>query len=189
MCIRCRSLRERGTRKRKNSHSSGSSRERVGNCSREQIRPGRPSYVGNGKHIRNRGEHKRLRRQSTEVIFVCSRLSRRDALAGALDTDFFAYLDDLDLAFRVQPAWLQWIVHCRRCSIPCHFSASIAGAIRDARHMLQKHRGLMEKCTIDDEELLARTKMPERQLYRRRSSLPPTKRSFLLRVYFTVFRP
>ena len=55
--------------------------------------------------------------------------------------------------------------------------------------MKQKHRDLMAKRKIDDEQLLALMQMSERQVYDWHQSRPEGDRSSLLNLYFRLFAP
>jgi len=174
--------------------------------------------------------------------------SRAFLLSGALDADFFAYLDDLDLALRVnllgyrgayvpgavahhvgsatlgqslhpcvieyitrnqffvlwkdysaavfrrllprivfyQMLWFLYVVKHGRLSA---YVRGIRGAIRLRKRMKQKHHELMSKRTLDDEQLLERMKISERQVYEWHCSQQTAKQSSLLKVYFRVFKP
>ena len=65
----------------------------------------------------------------------------------------------------------------------------LRGAIRGRKRMKQKHRDLMAKRKIDDEQLLALMQMSERQVYDWQQSLPESERSSLLNLYFRLFAP
>ena len=172
--------------------------------------------------------------------------SKAFLLCGALDADFFAYLDDLDLALRIHligyrgvyvpdavayhigSATLGQALHPRvveyitrnqlfvlmkdypkavfRQLLPrivvyqvlwflfavrrgglFAYLRGLRGAIRGRKRMKQKHRDLMAKRTIDDDQLLALMQMSERQVYDWRQSRPENERSSLLNLYFRVF--
>jgi hypothetical protein len=61
--------------------------------------------------------------------------------------------------------------------------------MRDRQRMQQKHRDLMSKRAIDDQQLLNLMRMSERQVYKWQQFLPKAARSRLLQAYFMVFRP
>ena len=174
--------------------------------------------------------------------------SKAFLLSGALDTDFFAYLDDLDLALRAQligyqgvyvpeavayhvgsatlgramhpriveyitrnqlfvlmkdypPAvfrrllpriglyQLLWTCIALKCAGLAPYLRGLRGAMRGRQRMKQKHRDLMWKRTIDDDQLMELMTMSERQVYDWQQSLPKAARSRLLQTYFRVFRP
>lgn len=174
--------------------------------------------------------------------------SKAFLLCGALDADFFAYLDDLDLALRahligyrglyvpdavayhIGSATLGQALHPRvveyitrnqffvlmkdypkavfRRLLPrivvyqmlwfflaigrgrfFAYLRGLRGAIRGRKRMKQKHRDLMAKRKIDDEQLLALMQMSERQVDDWQQSLPESDRSSLLNMYFRLFDP
>jgi GT2 family glycosyltransferase len=175
-------------------------------------------------------------------------LYRREVLelCGGLDEDFFAYLDDLDLALRAQllgysglyvpsaigyhvgSATLGEKLHPRLIELLTRNQISLLGknyprsvllrllpriavyqmlwllyavrnhgliayirgwiaALRGMAGMHRKHRNLMPLHRISNEELLARLQASERQIYDWQQSLPPEKRSALLKSYFLLF--
>ena len=65
----------------------------------------------------------------------------------------------------------------------------IRGVIRLKKHLKQKHHELMSKRTLDDEQLLERMKISERQVYEWHCSQHPATQSSLLKSYFRVFKP
>ena len=174
--------------------------------------------------------------------------SKAFLLSGALDADFFAYLDDLDLALRVnligyrgtyvpdavayhigsatlgQPLhprvveyitrnqffiWMKdypaplfrrlfprimlyqflWTAYALKNSGLAPYLRGVMGAFRGRHKMKRKHRELMAKRKIDDEQILALMKMSERQVYDWHQSQPESRRSSLLNNYFAVFKP
>lgn len=174
--------------------------------------------------------------------------SKAFLLSGALDADFFAYLDDLDLALRVnllgyrgtyvpravayhvgsatlggplhprvveyltrnqfficmknypRPLFrkllprivvyqLLWVAYVLRRGRFAPYLRGLRGAIHGRKKMAQKHRELVAKRKINDEQLFALMKMSERQLYEWQQSLPKSRRSLLLKTYFGLFRP
>ncbi len=174
--------------------------------------------------------------------------SKAFLLTGALDADFFAYLDDLDLALRVnligyrgtyvpeavayhigsatlgQPLHprvveyitrnqificmkdypaplfrrllprillyqLLWAAYALKNGGLAPYVRGLRGAFRGRHKMKRKHRELMAKRKIDDEQLLALMEMSERQVYAWHQSQPESMRSSLLNAYFAVFRP
>jgi GT2 family glycosyltransferase len=174
--------------------------------------------------------------------------SKAFLLSGALDADFFAYLDDLDLALRVnligyrgtyvpeavayhigsatlgQPLHprvveyltrnqffvltkdypappfrrllprilmyqFMWAAYALKSGKIVPYWRGLTGAIRGRKRMKQKHRELMAKRKIDDEQLFALMNMSERQVYDWHQSQPESRRSLLLTAYFAVFRP
>jgi GT2 family glycosyltransferase len=174
--------------------------------------------------------------------------SKAFLLCGALDADFFAYVDDLDLALRVNllgysgayvpaavayhigsatlgqpmhprvveyitrnqyfvltkdyPAELYrqlftrifcyqllWFLHAIKHGGLGSYLRGLRGWIRLKKRMKQKHRDLMAKRTLTDEQLLERMKMSERQVYDWHCSQSQAKKSTLLNVYFRVFKP
>jgi GT2 family glycosyltransferase len=174
--------------------------------------------------------------------------SKAFLLSGALDADFFAYLDDLDLALRVnligyrgayvpeavayhigsatlgQPlhlrvveyitrnqlfVWMKdypaplfrrllprimlyqllWTAYALKSGGLAPYLRGVRGAFRGRHKMKRKHRELMAKRKIDDEQLLALMKMSERQAYAWHQSQPAAERSSLLNIYFALFKP
>jgi GT2 family glycosyltransferase len=174
--------------------------------------------------------------------------SKAFLLCGALDSDFFAYLDDLDLALRTHligytgvyvPDAVAYHVGSATLGQPLHprvveyitrnqlyvlvkdypaavfrrllprivayqamwflfavksgrvgaYLRGLRGAFRGRKRMQQRHRELMAKRKIDDEQLLELMRMSERQVYQWQQSLPPPERSALLKVYFRMFAP
>ncbi len=175
-------------------------------------------------------------------------LYRREAFVGSggLDPDFFAYLDDLDLALRVQllgysglylheavayhigsatlgeplhprvvelvtrnqiyliakdyprPVLarllpriifyqLLWAIFVmRKGGGSAHLRGLWAG-VKNRRSMQQKHRELMFKRQISDEDFLERLRASEQQTWQWQQSLAPEQRSALLRTYFRLF--
>jgi GT2 family glycosyltransferase len=172
--------------------------------------------------------------------------SKAFLLCGALDADFFAYLDDLDLALRAHligyrgvyvpdavayhigsatlgqalhprvveyitrnqlfvamkdyPAavfrqllsriavyQLLWLLFAIRRGTFFAYLRGLGGAIRGRKRMKQKHRDLMAKRKIDDEQLLSLMRMSERQVYEWHQSQPEEERSSLLKLYFRIF--
>jgi GT2 family glycosyltransferase len=170
------------------------------------------------------------------------------ALSGALDADFFAYVDDLDLALRahligyrgvyvpdavayhvgsatlgkaLHPRAIEYITRNQIFLIAKDFSSALflrllprilvyqtlwflfavrnnglrayldglRGAFRGRKRMRQKHRDLMAKRTIGDEQLLSLMQMSERQIYDWQQSRPASERSWLLKMYFRLFAP
>ena len=173
--------------------------------------------------------------------------SKAFLLSGALDADFFAYLDDLDLAFRVNllgysgayapdavayhvgsatlgqpmhPRVIEYITRNQFCVLWKDYPASlyrrllphivfyqvlwflntvkhggltayvrgVLAAILLRKPMKKKHRELMSRRTLNDEQLLARMKMSERQVHDWHCSQPQAKQSFLLKAYFAAFK-
>jgi len=174
--------------------------------------------------------------------------SKAFLLSGALDADFFAYLDDLDLALRVHligyrgtyvPDAVAYHIGSATLGKPLHprvveyitrnqffvwmkdypapllrrllprivlyqllwtayalmrgglfpYLRGLSGAFRGSQIMRRKHRELMAKRKINDDQLLALMKMSERQVYDWHQSQPESRRSSLLRIYFGVFKP
>jgi GT2 family glycosyltransferase len=174
--------------------------------------------------------------------------SKAFLLSGALDADFFAYLDDLDLALRthligyrgvyvpdavayhVGSATLGQALHPRvveyitrnqfyvlmkdypravfRHLLPRivayqalwflfafrrgRFFAYLRGlraALRGRKRMKQKHRALMAKREIDDDQFLALMQMSEQQVYDWQQSRLEGESSSLLNLYFRTFNP
>jgi GT2 family glycosyltransferase len=174
--------------------------------------------------------------------------SKAFLLSGALDADFFAYLDDLDLALRAnligyrgtyvpeavayhvgsatlgQPlhprvveyitrnqffVWIKdypaplfrrllprimmyqflWAVYALKSGGIVPYLRGLKGALLGRARMKQKHRELMAKRKIDNEQVFALMKMSERQVYDWHQSQPKSRRSSLLNVYFAVFKP
>ncbi len=175
-------------------------------------------------------------------------LYRREAFAagGGLDADFFAYLDDLDLALRVQllghggiylpsavayhigsatlgdtlhPRVIEYITRnqiyllikdyprdvfvrllprivtyqclwlmfaLRNGTLGAYFRGLIAG-LRGCRTMRQKHRELMARRRIGDDEFLLRLRNSERQIYDWNRTRLLQERSTLLQIYFRLF--
>ncbi len=175
-------------------------------------------------------------------------LYRREAFVdcGELDADFFAYLDDVDLALRVQwlgytglyrpnaiayhlgsatlgkalhPRVIEYITRNQICLVRKDYSRpvflrllprivvyqwlwlmfvlrnralgayfrGVSAALRRGSDTRRKHRELMAKRRITDEEFLARLRVSERQIYGWQQSLPPHERSGLLKFYFSLF--
>jgi GT2 family glycosyltransferase len=174
--------------------------------------------------------------------------SKAFLLCGAMDADFFAYLDDLDLALRIhligyrgvyvpeavayhvgsatlgqalhprvveyitrnqffvltkdypetvfrqlltrivvyQSLWFLFAV--KRAGFGAYVRG-LRGAFHGRKRMQQKHRELMAKRKIGDEELLALMRSSERQIYDWQQSRPERERSSLLRLYFRLFSP
>ena len=174
--------------------------------------------------------------------------SKAFLLSGALDSDFFAYVDDLDLALRVNllgysgayvpaavayhvgsatlghamhPRVIEYITRNQYFVLTKDYPAAIyrrlfprilfyqalwflqgikhgglrsylrglRGGIRLRKRMKQKHREMMSKRTLSDDQLLERMKMSERQVYDWHCSQSQAKKSTLLNVYFRVFKP
>jgi GT2 family glycosyltransferase len=172
--------------------------------------------------------------------------SKAFLLCGALDAEFFAYLDDLDLALRahligyrgvyvpdavayhlgsatlgqaLHPRVVEyitrnqffvltkdypsavfrqllpriivyqamWFVFALRRGRSAAYFRGLRGAIRGRKRMKQKHRDLMAKRKIDDEQLLALMRMSERQVYEWHCLQPEEERSSLLKLYFRMF--
>jgi GT2 family glycosyltransferase len=172
--------------------------------------------------------------------------SKAFLLCGALDADFFAYLDDLDLALRIHllgyrgvyvpdavayhigsatlgqalhPRVVEyitrnqlfvlmkdyptavfrrllpriavyqalWFLYAIRRGNLFAYLRGLRGAIGGWKRMRLKHRDLMAKRKIDDQQLLALMQMSERQVYEWHRSQPRELRSSLLRVYFRLF--
>jgi len=172
--------------------------------------------------------------------------SKAFLLSGALDADFFAYLDDLDLALRVHligyrgvyvpeavayhvgsatlgqamhpriveyltrnqlfvlmkdypaPVFRRlllrivvyqalWLLFALRRGGLSAYLRGLRGAIRGRKRMKQKHRELMAKRKIDDQQLLALMQMSDRQVYHWQQSQPEHQRSSLLKLYFRLF--
>jgi len=175
-------------------------------------------------------------------------LYRREVfeLCGRLDEDFFAYLDDFDLALRAQllgytgvylpdavayhigsatlgdtlhPRIVEfltrnqvyllvkdyprsvyfrllprifvyqclWLMFAIRNRGLAAYLRGWAGAVRGLGGMRRKHRELMAKRQINNEEFLARLRASERQIYDWQQSQSPDERSGLLRFYFRLF--
>jgi len=175
-------------------------------------------------------------------------LYRREVfeLSGRLDEDFFAYLDDFDLALRAQllgytgiylpdavgyhigsatlgdvlhpriveyltrnqiyllakdylrsVSWrllprimvyqcLWWLFAVRNRALGAYLRGWWAGLHGLAR-MRRKHRNLIAKRRITDDEFLARLRESERQIYDWQQGLSPEERSGLLNFYFRIF--
>ena len=175
-------------------------------------------------------------------------LYRREVfeLCGRLDEDFFAYLDDFDLALRAQllgytgiylpdavayhigsatlgdtlhprivefltrnqiyllvknyprsvflrllprialyqSLWLMFAVRNRGLAA---YLRGLVDALRGLGSMRRKHRELMAKRQINDEEFLARLRASESQIYDWQQSQSPEERSGLLKFYFGLF--
>ena len=173
--------------------------------------------------------------------------SKAFLLSGALDADFFAYLDDADLALRMNlmgyqgryvPEVVAYHIGSATLGEPLHprvveyitrnqffvltkdypgplfrrllprimmyqflwaayalkndgiapYLRGLRGALRGRARMKQKHRELMAKRKVDDEQLFALMKMSERQVYDWHQSQPKSRRSSLLNAYFAVFK-
>ena len=167
-------------------------------------------------------------------------------LSGALHADFFAYLDDLDLALRtyligyrgvyvpeavayhigsatlgraLHPRVVEyitrnqlfvlmkdypkalfrlllprmgvyqalWFLFAMKSTGLGAYLKGVRGALRGRKRMQQKHRELMAKRQIDDEQLLALMQVSERQIYDWQQSRPANERSSLLKLYFRLF--
>ena len=174
--------------------------------------------------------------------------SKAFLLSGALDADFFAYVDDLDLALRTHligyrgtyvpdavayhagsatlgeplhprvveyvtrnqffvlakdyPAvifrrllpriaayQILWFLFAVKSSGLGPYWRGIRGAIRGRSRMRDKHRDLMAKRTITDEQLLTLMQMSERQVFDWHRSRPASERSSVLNMYFRLFPP
>lgn len=174
--------------------------------------------------------------------------SKAFLLCGALDADFFAYLDDLDLALRthligyrgvyvpeavayhigsatlgqaLHPRVVEyitrnqlfvlmkdypetvfrqllarivvyqslWLVFAVKSAGLGAYVRGLRGAFRGRKRMQQKHRELLAKRKINDEQLLAFMRMSERQVYDWQQALPEVARSQLLKAYFRFFPP
>ena len=174
--------------------------------------------------------------------------SKAFLLCGALDADFFAYLDDLDLALRthligyrgvyvpdalayhagsatlgqaLHPRVVEyvtrnqffvlmkdypprifrrllprilvyqalWFLFAVKVSGFGPYLRGLRGAVRGRACMQQKHRDLMAKRVIGDDQLLSLMQMSERQIYDWHQSRPKSEQSFLLTAYFRVFAP
>jgi GT2 family glycosyltransferase len=175
-------------------------------------------------------------------------LYRREAFmaSGGLDADFFAYLDDLDLALRVQllgygglylpnavayhigsatlgdtlhPRVIEyitrnqvyllikdyprqvfvrllprivmyqclWLMFALRHGTASVYLRGLIAGLRGRRTMLPKHRELMARRRISDNEFLERLRDSERQIYEWHQARPPQQRSTLLKIYFRLF--
>ncbi len=192
------------------------------------------------------GQYDRPRR----VLSGCGAavLYRREVsdICGPLDEDFFAYLEDVDLALRAQllgytgiylpdavayhigsatlgdvlhPRIVEyltrnqiyilakdypsgvlwrllprvavyqglWLIYAARKRT---FGAWLRGwwaGLRGWRKMRRKHRELMARRRISDEDFLAGLRESERQIYDWQQSQPPEERSGLLKAYFRLF--
>ncbi|MGC2108164.1 MAG: glycosyltransferase family 2 protein [Candidatus Korobacteraceae bacterium] len=166
--------------------------------------------------------------------------------SGGLDEDFFAYLDDVDLALRAhmlgyfgiylpdavawhigsatlggalhprvieyltrnqiylllkdypRPVFLRllpriavyqvlWLMFAVRNGGPLAYLRGLAAAFRGRRRMRVKFRHLMNTRRLRDAEFLTRLRDSERQIYDWQRSLPPQRRSALLKIYFRLF--
>jgi len=175
-------------------------------------------------------------------------LYRREAFVASdgLDADFFAYLDDLDLALRVQllgysgvylpgavayhigsatlgdtlhPRVIEyitrnqiyllikdypqqvfvrllprivvyqclWLLFALRNGTPSVYFRGLIAGFRGRRTMRQKHRELIAKRRISDDEFLERLRDSERQIYEWHLARPQQERSALLKIYFRLF--
>lgn len=65
----------------------------------------------------------------------------------------------------------------------------VRGAVRGRASMRRKHRDLMAKRTIDDEQLLTLMRMSERQIFDWQKSRTEGEPSWLLKAYFRLFAP
>ena len=187
---------------------------------------------------------------TTPVLAGCGAavLYRREAFeaSGGLDADFFAYLDDLDLALRVQllgysgvylpdalayhigsatlgdtlhPRVIEyitrnqiyllvkdyprhvfvrslpriviyqclWLMFALRNAPPGVYFRGLIAGLRGRRTMRQKHRELIARQRIRDDEFLERLRDSERQIYEWHRARPQPERSWLLRIYFRLF--
>ncbi len=172
--------------------------------------------------------------------------SKAFLLSGALDADFFAYLDDLDLALRthligyrglyvpdavayhvgsatlgeaLHPRVVEYITRNQFFVLTKDYPSAVfrqllprilvyqvlwglfairsaglgaylrgvRGAVRGRKRMQQKHRDLMAKRKLDDQQLLVLMQMSERQIYDWQQSRPESERSSLLKFYFRIF--
>lgn len=166
--------------------------------------------------------------------------------SGGLDEDFFAYLDDVDLAMRAhllgyfgiyqpdavayhigsatlrvtahprvielltrnqiylllknypRPIFLRllpriavyqllWLMFAVRKGGPLAYLRGLAAAFRGRRKIRAKYRHLMNTRRLRDAEFLTRLRDSERQIYYWQRSLPPKRRSALLKMYFRIF--
>jgi len=174
--------------------------------------------------------------------------SKAFLLCGALDADFFAYIDDLDLALRahligyrgiyvpgavayhvgsatlgqaLHPRVVEyitrnqlfvlmkdypeavfrqllpriiayqvmWFLYAVRRAGVFAYLRGLRSAIRGRKRMKQKHRDLMAKRKIDDQQLLVVMQMSEYQVYDWHQSQAESERSSLLNLYFRLFAP
>lgn len=174
--------------------------------------------------------------------------SRTFLLCGALDADFFAYLDDLDLALRahligytgvyvpeavayhvgsatlgqaLHPRVVEYITRNQLFVLMKNYPSAVFRrmfpriavyqtlwflfalknlrlvpylrglwrAVRGRNRMKRKHHDLMAKRKTDDDQLIERMRMSERQVYDWHQSRPATERSSLLDFYFRFFAP
>jgi GT2 family glycosyltransferase len=199
-----------------------------------------------GHFDRDEGQYDRPR----PILSGCGAavLYRREAfeLCGRLDEDFFAYLEDFDLALRAHllgyaglylpdavayhvgsatlgdvlhpriveyltrnqlyllaknyPHTVLWRLLPRIVVYQCLwllFALQKGGAgayfrgwwagLRGWTRMRRRHRDLMAKRRVTDDEFLARLRESERQIYEWQQSRPPEERSGLLKVYFGLF--
>lgn len=172
--------------------------------------------------------------------------SKAFLLSGALDADFFAYLDDLDLALRthligyrglyvpdavayhvgsatlgeaLHPRVVEYITRNQFFVLTKDYPSAVfrrllprilvyqvlwglfairsaglgaylrgvRGAVRGRKRMQQKHRDLMAKRKLDDQQLLVLMQMSERQIYDWQQLRPESERSSLLKFYFRIF--
>ncbi len=188
--------------------------------------------------------------QAVPVLSGCGAavLYRREAFveSGGLDDEFFAYLDDIDLALRVQllgysgiylpaarayhigsatlgqplhPRVIEFITRNIVCMLTKDYPAPIfrrllprivfyqflwmmfaiknraigaywrglRSALRNRRSMRQKHRELMSKRRITDDDFLERLRASERQIWEWQQSRATDKRSSWLKTYFRLF--
>ena len=79
---------------------------------------------------------------------------------------------------------LLWFLYAVKHGSLSAYVRAIRGAIRLRKRMKQQHHELMSKRTLDDEQLLERMEISERQVYEWHCSQHPAKQSSLLKSYF-----
>jgi hypothetical protein len=80
-----------------------------------------------------------------------------------------------------------WLMFVLRNGTPGVYLRGLIAGLRGHRTMRQKHRELMARRRISDDEFLERLRDSERQIYDWHQSRPPQEKSALLRLYFRLF--
>jgi hypothetical protein len=82
-----------------------------------------------------------------------------------------------------------WLLFALRSGGLFAYLRELRDAVRGRKRMQQKHRALMAKRKIDDDQFLALMQMSERQVYDWQQSRVEGERSSLLNLYFRTFNP
>jgi GT2 family glycosyltransferase len=90
---------------------------------------------------------------------------------------------------RIMLYQLLWAAYALKHGGLVPYLRGLRGALRGRQRMKRKHRELMAKRKINDDQLLALMKMSERQVYDWHQSQPVSSRSSLLSTYFAIFKP